>query len=77
MAIPVSAAASATLPADGFTRWSELKKFVPFCRETLRQRELEGRFPKRQLLSKRCAAWSNRELHRWFADPINYRSEVA
>ncbi|MCA8484771.1 AlpA family phage regulatory protein [Burkholderia multivorans] len=63
------------LPADGFTRWNDLKSFVPFSRETLRKRELEGRFPRRQHLSQRCAAWPNRELHRWFADPVNYRAE--
>jgi prophage regulatory protein len=75
MATSAPAPASATLPADGLTRWSELKKFVPFCRETLRQREREGKFPRRQNLTKRCAAWPNRELHRWFADPVNYRAE--
>jgi predicted DNA-binding transcriptional regulator AlpA len=63
------------LPADGFTRWSELRTFVPFSRETLRKRELAGKFPRRQHLSQRCAAWPNRELHRWFADPVNYRAE--
>ncbi|BAN22367.1 putative phage-related DNA-binding protein [Caballeronia insecticola] len=37
-------------------------------------RELEGRFPKRVHLSQRCAAWPNREIHRWLADPVNYRA---
>ncbi len=65
------------LPADGFTRWSGLKAFVPFSRETVRKREQEGRFPQRQHLgSERCAAWPNRELHKWFADPQNYRAEA-
>ncbi|CAE6855171.1 hypothetical protein R75461_07669 [Paraburkholderia nemoris] len=66
---------SESLPLDGFSRWDDLRVFVPFSRETLRKRELEGRFPRRQHLSQRCAAWSNRELHRWFSDPVNYRSE--
>lgn len=62
------------LPADGYSRWSTLKAFVPFSRETLRKRELAGLFPKRlHLGSERCAAWSNREVHRWLADPANYR----
>lgn len=66
------------LPADGFTRWSGLKAFVPFSRETVRKRELEGRFPRRvHLGSERCAAWPNRALHEWFADPVNYRSGEA
>lgn len=65
------------LPLDGFTRWIGLEPFVPFSRETLRKRELEGRFPKRVHLSQRCAAWPNRELHRWFADPAGYRAPEA
>jgi prophage regulatory protein len=66
--------APVALPADGFSRWDTLKIFVPFSRETLRKREKEGRFPRRQHFSERCAAWSNRELHRYFADPANYRA---
>ncbi|RQT51636.1 AlpA family phage regulatory protein [Burkholderia cepacia] len=62
-----------SLPLDGFSRWSDLRPFIPFCRETLRKRELEGRFPRRQHLSPRCTAWPNRELHRWFSDPVSYR----
>jgi predicted DNA-binding transcriptional regulator AlpA len=75
MATPIPAPAGATLPLDGLSRWNDLKKFIPFSRETLRQREREGKFPRRQHLTKRCAAWPNRELHRWFADPLNYRAE--
>ncbi|KAA1015124.1 AlpA family phage regulatory protein [Paraburkholderia panacisoli] len=63
------------LPLDGFSRWHDLRSFVPFSRETLRKREMEGRFPRRHRLSQRCAAWPNREIHRWFADPVNYRVE--
>jgi len=67
---------SAALPADGFSRWATLKNFVPLCRETVRQREAAGRFPKRQQLgSDRCTAWPNREVHRWLADPDGYRVE--
>ncbi|MCX4156140.1 MULTISPECIES: helix-turn-helix transcriptional regulator [Paraburkholderia] len=64
-----------SLPLDGYSRWSDLQDFVPFSRETLRTRELEGRFPRRQHLSQRCAVWSNRELHRYFSDPVGYRVE--
>ncbi|OUL92943.1 helix-turn-helix transcriptional regulator [Paraburkholderia hospita] len=64
------------LPLDGYSRWRDLRKFVPLSHESVRQRELKGRFPKRvQLGSARCAAWPNRELHRWFSDPMNYRAE--
>lgn len=64
-----------SLPADGFSRWNDLIRFVPFSRETVRKRELEGRFPRRQHVTQRCAVWANRELHRWMADPVNYRAE--
>jgi predicted DNA-binding transcriptional regulator AlpA len=60
------------LPLDGYTRWNELKHYVPFSRETLRQHELAGRFPQRIHFSSRCAAWSNRELHRYFENPECY-----
>lgn len=72
----VHATPSESLPLDGFTRWNDLRPFVPFSRETLRKRETEGRFPRRVHITQRCAAWPNRELHRWFADPANYRAEV-
>ncbi|VVD29961.1 helix-turn-helix transcriptional regulator [Paraburkholderia dioscoreae] len=66
---------SESLPLDGFSRWNDLKVFVPFSRETLRKREIEGRFPRRQHLTQRCAVWPNRELHRWFADPVGYQAQ--
>ena len=65
-----------SLPADGFSRWNDLIPFVPFSRETARKRELEGRFPRRQHLSLRCAVYSNRSIHQWMADPVNYRAEI-
>lgn len=65
-----------SLPADGFSRWNDLVPFLPFSRETVRKRELEGRFPRRQHLSQRCAVWSNRAIHAWMADPVNYRAGV-
>ncbi|MDR5770192.1 MULTISPECIES: AlpA family phage regulatory protein [unclassified Caballeronia] len=65
-----------SLPLDGLSRWNDIKHFVPMSRESLRQRELSGRFPRRQYLTKRCAVWSNREIHQWFADPVNYRAET-
>ncbi|KYZ83519.1 transcriptional regulator [Burkholderia pseudomallei] len=46
-------------------------------RETVRQRELEGRFPRARRLTQRCTIWPNREIHRWIADPLNYRADGA
>ncbi|WP_186147695.1 helix-turn-helix transcriptional regulator [Burkholderia gladioli] len=62
------------LPLDGFSRWESLRRFIPLSRETVRQRELEGRFPRASRLTQRCTVWPNREIHRWMADPLNYRS---
>ncbi|WP_186072019.1 helix-turn-helix transcriptional regulator [Burkholderia gladioli] len=64
----------AGLPLDGFSRWGDLQIFIPLSRETVRQRELEGRFPRARRLTQRCTVCSNREIHRWMADPLSYRS---
>lgn len=64
------------LPLDGFTRWADLRQIIPLSHESVRQRELAGRFPRRvQLGSSRSVGWPNREIHRWMADPTNYRAE--
>jgi prophage regulatory protein len=61
------------LPLDGYTRWNDLKRIIPLSHESIRQRELKGRFPKRvQLGSARCVAWKNSEIHRWLSDPSGY-----
>lgn len=62
------------LPPEGYTRWNDLKRLVPLCRESIRQREMAGRFPRRIHLSQRCAVWQNRELLKWLADPVGYRA---
>ncbi len=67
-----------SLPLDGYTRWAELKRIVPFSHETARQRELKGLFPRRvKLGSARCVAYPNREIHRWLADPAGYHAPAA
>ncbi|MCA8080867.1 helix-turn-helix transcriptional regulator [Burkholderia cepacia] len=64
-----------SLPLDGFTRWNDLKRFIPLSHESVRLRELAGRFPKRvQLGSARSVGWPNREIHRWLSDPAGYRA---
>jgi prophage regulatory protein len=78
---PVSGDATSepqALPLDGYSRWADLKHLIPLSHESIRQRELKGRFPKRvQLGSARSVGWSNRELHRWLADPAGYRAPEA
>ncbi|AQQ19487.1 helix-turn-helix transcriptional regulator [Burkholderia cenocepacia] len=67
--------APATLPLDGYTRWSDLQRFVPLCLNSITKRERAGRFPKRVKLGGYSVAWPNREIHRWFADPNGYRAQ--
>jgi prophage regulatory protein len=75
MAKQENSSAAAALPRDGFSRWINLEPLVGMSRETIRKRELNGQFPRRIYLTKRCAVWKNQELHRFFADPLNYRAE--
>lgn len=61
-----------TLPADGLSRWKQIAPFAPFSREKFRQLVILGKAPQPVRLSDRCTAYQNRELHRFFADPLNY-----
>jgi len=62
-----------TLPLDGMSRWAQFQPFAPVCQETFRSLSKAGRAPKPIRLGIRCTMYSNRELHRWLADPANYR----
>ncbi len=55
-----------TLPQDGFSRESQLLKFLPFGKTTLWQWSKDGRFPKSIKLSPKITVWSNAEVHQWF-----------
>jgi prophage regulatory protein len=68
--------ASRTLPADGMSRWNQIAPFAPFSREKFRQLVIAGKAPQPIKLSERCTAYQNRELHKFFADPVNYRPPV-
>ena len=68
---------SDSLPLDGMSRWNQIKRFSPFSREKFRQLVRAGKAPQPVKFSERCTAYPNRELHRFFDDPLNYRvSEV-
>lgn len=73
-----SACASDTIPSAlprvGKSRWQQLKGFVPVSRETWRKLVREGRAPQPERISDRCTVYDNGEMHRWFADPANYRA---
>ena len=63
-----------TLPADGMSRWKQIEPFSPFSREKFRQLVIAGKAPQPVKFSERCTAYPNRELHKFFADPLNYRA---
>ena len=66
-----------TLPADGMSRWNQIAPFTPISRERFRQLSNQGRAPQPIRLGIRCTMYSNRELHRWLADPVNYQAQKA
>jgi hypothetical protein len=63
------------LPLTGKSRWSTIKKFSPVGREKFRQLSLAGRAPQPERMGIRCTFYSNEELHKWLANPVNYRAE--
>lgn len=63
-----------TLPAEGFSRWATVRNLVGMGRETVRQKEQRGSFPKHVSLGPRTAAWRNTDLLQWLRDPAAYRA---
>ena len=66
-----------TLPTVGMSRFKQIQPFLPISREKFRQmvRALEAPQPVR--FSTTCVMYKNEELHKFLADPLNYRAEVA
>ncbi len=62
-----------TLPVTGKSRFSQFKKFSPVSKEKFRQLSKAGRAPQPERLGIRCTFYDNQELHRWLADPVNYK----
>jgi len=65
-----------TLPANGMSRWKQAAPFCPFSREKFRQLVRAGKAPQPVKFSNRLTAYSNVELHKFFADPLNYSAEI-
>ena len=63
-----------TLPATGKSRFSQFKKFSPVSKEKFRQLCKEELAPQPERMGIRCTFSDNQELHRWLADPLNYRT---
>lgn len=74
---PTTAAQPATLPTIGKSRFKQIQPFLPISREKFRQLVRQGKAPQPVYLGSRCAMYSNAELHKFLADPVNYRAEVA
>ncbi len=68
-----SVPASGALPYVGMSKWNQLSPFVAVSREKWRQLVLAGKAPAPHRLSERCTMYPNIEVHRWLADPVNYR----
>jgi prophage regulatory protein len=66
--------AAPSLPTVGMSRWKSLRHFVPISRESWRKLVNAGKAPKPVRLTERCTMYPNVEVHRWLADPANYRA---
>jgi predicted DNA-binding transcriptional regulator AlpA len=62
------------LPLVGKSRWRQIEHFLPIGRESFRQLSKAGKAPQPERLGIRCTFYDNAELHRWLADPANYRA---
>ena len=60
------------LPLIGMSRFSQFKKFLPLSREKFRQLSREGKAPQPIRMGSRLTMYSNQELHRFLANPLNY-----
>ncbi len=63
------------LPHDGCSRWAQFAEFSPVCRETFRRLSLQGKAPKPIRMGIRCTFYQNKELHKFLANPLGYKSE--
>lgn len=63
-----------TLPVDGMSRLGQLKKFLPFSRETFRKLSRDGKAQQPIRMGIRCTFYRNREIHEFLADPLNYHA---
>lgn len=64
-----------TLPKIGMSRFSQFKKFLPLSREKFRQLSKAGKAPKAIRMGSRLTMYSNEELHRFLANPLDYDME--
>ena len=66
-----------TLPTIGMSRFKQIQPFLRISRELFRQLVRDQKAPQPTYLGSRCAMYQNSELHKFLADPLNYRAEVS
>ncbi len=66
-----------TLPMIGMSRFKQIQPFLPISSERFRQLVRDQKAPQPTYLGSRCAMYKNSELHKFLADPLNYRAEVS
>lgn len=64
-----------SLPKIGMSRFSQFKKFLPLSREKFRQLSKAGKAPQGIRMGSRMTMYSNEELHRFLANPLEYDLE--
>jgi predicted DNA-binding transcriptional regulator AlpA len=62
------------LPDIGWSRFSQFKQFLPFSRETFRKLVRDKKAPQPQRMGSRCTMYSNEELNKFLANPLNYET---
>ena len=65
-----------TLPTIGMSRFKQIQPFLPISSERFRQLVRDQKAPQPTYLGSQCAMYKNSELHKFLADPLNYRAEV-
>ena len=70
--LPVSGGEE-SLPTVGCSIWCEFQKFSPVYLKEFHRLSRKGRAPQPIKVSPKRVLYNNRELHRFVADPENYR----
>ncbi len=65
------------LPRVGLSKWAQIAPFIPMSRESRRKLGLAGEAQQLIRFSPTHSVYSNAEVHRWIADPLNYRQQSA
>jgi len=63
------------LPMDGWSRWSDIKIYIPFSKELWRQKSRDGLAPPILKYGTRCSFQENSEIHLWLKNPNEYRAK--